>query len=91
MNELNQELWVKVSTRQSEQSKCYDQHSHILWKDWLIMPQICFHCPQAFYSFLTLLGSNDENNIFSRIHIDLVKVPYQNNHTVDCILFACKF
>ena len=38
-------------------------------------------------SFLTLLASNDENNIFSRISIDLEKVSYQSNHTVDCIFF----
>ena len=55
------------------------------------MPQICSHCPQAFYSLLTLLASNGENNIFSRIHIDLGKVSFQNNHTTDCILFFVSF
>ena len=94
MNELNQELWVKVSTKQKfmiNRSKGYDQHSKILGKDCLLMPQICFHSPQDFYCFLTLLGGNNENNIFSRLHIDLRGVSYQNNHPVDCILFFCKF
>ena len=39
------------------------------------------------YSFLTLLASSNQNNIFSRIYIDLEKVSYQSNHTVDCIFF----
>ena len=80
MSELNQELKVKLRNQKFmiNTVKSYTVK--------LIMPQIRSHRPQPFKRSLTLLAGNAKNYILCGIHIDEVKVYYQNNHTVDCKL-----
>ena len=55
----------------------------MLWKDWLIMPKMPQFAP-IFQSSLTLLAGNAKKYVICRIYIsDSVKLPCQDNHTVD--------
>ena len=93
MSELNSELRVKLRTKNVQRSK------RSIQSKWSIQSNALersfnnalnsFHSSADFSKFSS--SGNAEKYILCGIHIDSVKVSYQNNHTVGCKLVFGKF